>query len=301
MAKYSSWNLGQIEALLNIIGEKNALALLHGEKILVAEEKSVCIKEAILPLFDKHGRRIPPCGGLVANVCDPNRSFHLIQPEIDYRARLAQLEATGLAALISAAEFEARARELLQMLAESEPLKNLLKGVHLPVVIPQTEVADIGRTTEEFVTMAGKSYCRQFPKRSFTNYRAGGLEGEVSLMENSRYERLVEGIAKSSIVGICFPNPLQGFSVDAQREQMATLPESLLLSGPLDTAVAWIMYPDVLARDYNTPGYDCSAVQWQSAEGSLDFGAYDDCADFGYGAGLSGARGTDSGGLLFPE
>lgn len=59
------------------------------------------------------------------------------------------------------------------------------------------------------------------------------------------------------------------------------------------------MYPDVMARDYQTPGYDCSAVQWQSSEYSLGFGAGGGKMFFDYGDYLAGANDGCSGGLLF--
>lgn len=296
--KYASWSFGDTEALINALGEENALGLKSGDLTVERVGATLQIKEAIRPLFDKNGRRIPP-RGLVANVCDPNREFRLDQPTLDYGARLARFEGMGLTPLILGADFEARAKELLQSLAQNEQTKNLLKRVHLPVVIPRTQVADLGQTTEELVTVAGKSYCREFPDRSFTNYRVGELAKRVAIVEGSRYGWLLGRMAEEPVVGIYVPNPLQGYSVHAQREQMSTLPEGFILSGPLDTAMGWVMYPDVLGRDYKTPGYDCSAVQWQSSEYSLCFRADVGGACFAGGARLADAGGYCSGGLLF--
>jgi len=292
-------DFGRLAAFTRQVGGREVVeGVLSGELTVERVGTTLQIKEAVRPLFDKNGRRIPP-RGLVANVCDPNREFALVQPEIDYSAWLERFDGTGLSTFISGADFEARAKELLQALGQNEQTKNLLKGVHLPVVIPHTQVADLGQTIEEFVAAAGKSYSRQFPDRSFKNYRQGELAGQVTIVDGSRYERLIDDIAESSVVSIYFPNPLQGFSVDAQREQMATLPESFILSGPLDTAMGWIMHTNVLARDYQTPVYDCSAVQWQSSEDSLCFKACDDGAYFGLRADLADAYDGYSGGLLF--
>ena len=57
---------------------------------------------------------------------------------------------------------------------------------------------------------------------------------------------------------------------------MAFLPESLVLSGPIDMAIVITSYPDVLVKDFNTPGYDCAAVSWKSADYSFDLRAYYD-------------------------
>jgi hypothetical protein len=184
-------------------------------------------------------------------------------------------------------------------LRSSAQLSNLLNCVHLEVVVPKTIVSDLGKSTKEFVAAAGISYQRQFPNRPFTNYRKDELECQVTIVPGSRYERLIGSIEKSSLVGIYFPNPIQGFSVHAQREQMSNLPEGFILSGPLDTAIGWVMYPDILGRDNKTPAYDCSAVQWRSAGRSLYFEAGFGDATFGAGAGLRDAGSRCSGGLLF--
>jgi hypothetical protein len=60
-----------------------------------------------------------------------------------------------------------------------------------------------------------------------------------------------------------------------------------------------IMYPDILARDYNTPGMDLSALQWQSAGYSLSFVSYGDRLSFGLYGDLSNALDDYSGGLFF--
>jgi len=84
-------------------------------------------------------------------------------------------------------------------------------------------------------------------------------------------------------VGLWFANPLQGFSIPADREQIAAFTDqSIILSGAIDTALAWVATPQVLARDWHTPGYDCSALAWKSAVYSLLFKAIDDSADFDY-------------------
>ena len=291
MAKYGNWTQGQFEALINILGEENALALIQGD---VEVTFQLCARK----FFDKNGRRIPP-RGLVAAVCDSNPNYRLNQPNSDYAGRLARLQQAGFTVGISADEFEARTSALLSVVEQNEQIKNLLKGVYLPIVIQQQmNIANLGEVTEKLVEAAGASYCRQFPNRSFTNHRKGELAGQISIVEGSRYERLIKKIASDLVVGIYFPACLQGFSVHAQREQATTLPEGFILSGPLETAMGWTMYPDVLGRDWNTPGYDCSAVQWRSADYSLGFKADGGRADFALKTNLGSAYGPCSGGLF---
>ena len=295
---------GRFEALGNILGEldKESVAegLLTGDFRAEAVGDQVVILRSIPLLFDKNGRRIPP-SGLVAAVCDPNRELRLVQPEINYVQRLSCLSQFGLKwdSFPTVAEFEAKSRQLIEQIKADKQLANLLKGVHLPICLPHLVVADYGQVLEEvFIPSVGRAYTLQFSK-PFKNFRQGELQSQVTIVDGSRHERLLARMAEGPVAGLYFPNPLPGYSVHAQREQMSTLPESLLLSGGLDTATAWVMYPDVMARDFQTPGYDCSAVQWQSSECSLGFRASDDRACFGYRASLSYARDYYSGGLLF--
>ena len=91
---------------------------------------------------------------------------------------------------------------------------------------------------------------------------------------------------------------IQGFSIHADREQMSTLPEGFVLSG-MDTPIAMVMYSDILARDYNTPGLDLATLQWQSADCSLSFKACDGGLGFVSTDVLASAHDDYSGGLLF--
>ena len=108
-----------------------------------------------------------------------------------------------------------------------------------------------------------------FPAGNSTITGKMTLAGKVSIVPGSRHEKLIEKMMQDYVVAIYFPNPLQGFSINASREQMATLPESLILAGGFDTASAMSMYPDIIARDWHTPGYDLSALNWQSSDYSL--------------------------------
>lgn len=316
MAKYLQWTGqleevvekaatvgGRVEALVNMLGqledEQVADGLLSGILEAKKEDGRLVIQFAVPLLFDRHPCRIKP-RGLVASVCNPNWSFHLVRPALDHNERLARASEYHRAdTAISVSEFQERTEAAHAKAMALPGCVNLAKAVRLPLCFPKTEIADLGQITEDFVTAAGKSYCRQFPNRSFKNYRQGDLAGQVSIVSGSRYEQFIQALTQSAVVANYYPNPLQGYSVDAQREQMASLPEGFILSGPLDTAMGWVMYPDVLARDFKTPGYDCSAVQWQSSEFSLGFKACDDEADFDYRADLSNAYDDYSGGLLF--
>jgi len=292
--KYADWTRGQVEALINIIGEDNARGLLTGDI-------SAKFEEVIRKLIDRHGRRIPE--GLQANVCDANRSFRLDQPvlesDVHYANRITQLHGclsvdTG----VTAKQFKAETERLLVLIRDNFQIANITNGVWLPVILPKLTTDDLGTALEQYLKGVGNSYAKTFSDRKFYNYRKGILAGKVNIVDGSRHGQLIAKMKQGSVMGIHFPNPLQGFCINASREQMLTLPEGFILSG-LDTPIAMMMYPDILARDWNTPGLDMAALSWQSADYSLYFRARGGGLGFGHTDGLARAYGNYSGGLLF--
>lgn len=254
--------------------------------------------------FDRHGRCLPsPL--ITSRVCDANRNFHIFQPTLDYAERHARLTECLGELSITAAEFAQRSDCVIAQLRENPQTANALKDVFLPIIAPRLIIKDLGTCLEEILLPAvRRSYTQQFPRRPFISCSRGDLVdkvplvGQVSLVAGTRHEQLVADMAQSPVVGIFLPNPLQGFSVQAQREQVAAMPKEFVLSA-LDTFIAMIMYPDVLARNSNIIGLDCSALQWQSVGWSLHFKAIGSGLGFNNGSFLSDPNGSCSGGFIF--
>jgi len=296
------WTQGELNALLKKLGEENARQLMSGDLVLKTGEGGAELVKAVKKLFDKNGRRIPP-KGLEAAVCDPDRDICFKQLDSDYGSRYAHYCEFSGHPDISPEEFQRRSEELIASLKADEQLANLLKGVCLPILVPKLANGfDYGQVMEEGLRVVEKAYCRAFPDREFCDCLKGELAGKVKVAHPS-HEMLIKISMNEPRVGLYFPNPLQGFSVKAARAQMSDLPMELSLSGGLDTMVAMAMYPDVLARDHQTPGLDMAALSWGSSgdllEDSLGFKAEDAYLYFARGASLSIASGCDSAGLLF--
>lgn len=294
MAKYPSWT-GKTEALLNLLGgeEIGDRLLQEGFTLEFTSELSARLSLKPKPLFDRTGRCIQ-ARDLKSNVCDPNRGYFLTQPELDYAARLARMQQylTFLSPIgMTAEEFERQSVALIEQLRGDVRFANALNGVCLPIVIPAMAVTNYGETLESLVNVGlTASYRAEFPKRAFTNHRNGDLVDKVSVVSGSRHDQLIDRIAEGAVVALYFPNPLQGYSINAGREQIAHLPEGWLLAGGIDTTVAYAAYPDVLGRDGKTPVLTCNALDWKSAECSLYFNAVDGSADFADTDDLSGAN-----------
>lgn len=173
--------------------------------------------------------------------------------------------ASKLESFTGATDFEQRSKVLLGKLQLDERLAPILNGAHMPICLPQCEIGDYGRLVDEmFLAGVKKAYETEFSDRHFHDGMSGKLRGQLAIADDSCQERLIKRMATEPVVGIVFPIALQGYSVLAAREQMASLPEGFVLSGVLDACVAMAAYPDVLAQNH-APTLVCAGTTWQSA------------------------------------
>ena len=276
---------GQEEALLRKLwlaagGEQSGE---EGLRAILRDEMGIQLIDVILKLVDSNGRYITLKGmKSVDDFVESNRNHYLTQPEIVTDTILSRLQHyfNGLT-FVSAEEFQRRVSELMELLKTIKLMKNLTKGVHFPICLPKLQVNEYGKTLEcIFLDAVKRSYEDQFPGRKFYNHRAGTLAGQVGIVSESRHGQLIEKMKIGPVVGIYFPNPMQGFSIPADRRMIEASPKGFLLTGAIDTAVAMVAMPDVLARDFNTSVLDCAAnTWWQSSGSSLYFRAVDDELD----------------------
>lgn len=302
---WRGFKCGQQEALLHKLwlaagGERGGEEALR--TLLRSDEMRITLVENVVTLVDQNGRRIP-LKNIGGGVVQANSDNYIVRPLINYAAILGRLQRFfgPEVQFVSVEEFEEQAKVLIRELTHDKQAKNLLKGSYLPLAFPKLEITDYGRTLEEVFLIAAKhSYLDAFPDRIFYNLRAGTLAGQVGIVEGVRHDKLIQKMAKGPVVGIWFPNPLQGFSVAADREQIAAFGEGMSLSGAIDTATAWVASPLTFARDFNVPGLKCAANSWMGRGHTLCFVAYDDHGTFiGYGGHDVGPNKNFSSSLLF--
>tara|TARA_Y100000031_G_scaffold70831_1_gene78512 strand:- start:10251 stop:11177 length:927 start_codon:yes stop_codon:yes gene_type:complete len=297
------WTTGELNALVKNLGGEKVARKIQGGEVKVSSED---VADVAKVFFDKHGRRIPE--GLQANVCDANKDFRLDQPELkvdaSYIKRIQLLhESLGIDTGITSKQLREKCQRLRKMIADMPQTANILKGVNLPVVLVKRYSDDIGEDLEWQLDGVERSYLETFPDRKFYNHRKSTLAGQVKVIPEVFKEggyKSIWGKKKSEhIIALFFPNPLQGYSIFAQREQMVSLSEfGFILSGAIEPMT---MYPDILARDWDTPGLDLPALfisSWRSA-GSFYFRAGRDGLVLSSTARLADALGSYSGGLLF--
>ncbi|HAM87968.1 MAG: hypothetical protein US83_C0001G0090 [Candidatus Falkowbacteria bacterium GW2011_GWC2_38_22] len=288
--KYAGFTIGEVEAILNILGEANIKRMLAGDV-------TIEIKELIQKMVDKNGRFIPLVGSKNYD-CNPKPDYKLIQPDINYAERFNKAaKFLHNAIFVSAEEYQKRSEKLIEQLQNDPMFSNLLNGVWLPVCYPEFRVSDYKKDLfGYFLNAVTASYALQIPGRYFNNYIKVVFPGKIKIVDES-HERFIAKMAKGPLVGLQF-FPFQGFSINAVRELMSILPKSMYLSGPIDFAVAMTIHPDILARDYFTPCYDCSAVSWDSSY-STYFVATQESLRFDCALGFGNAHSHSTSSLIY--
>jgi len=296
-AKYGAEDMGFFEMLLNQLGD-DIEAVRRGEKRLTAEEVTRL-------LIDHTGRGIPAYLEVTSKVKDENASFTI---ELEQSFNYAEILATYLEAFhefpelkfLSAVEFEDNAEGKRGKLLVDGLISNLVRRAHTPIPTPHLVVGDYGKALQKiFLKVLEEMYNKQFPNRSFNNYRDNDLEKKVNIIPDVGYDKFIAMMASGPNAIWYFPRALQGFSMNAAREAMKILIErSLALSGAISTSLAIIGNVEKMAGSFNTPSYDCSAVSWQSAGYSLYCGAGGGSFVFGNAGNLANANDNYSSGVL---
>jgi len=293
--KVEDFSVAHLIALVNKCGGLNeAMAVLRGEK-------KITLEDVIRLLLDKNGRCIPQ-EEVTENVCDPDTDYYFdrLTGDVDYAPILLSWEKLfNREAVLTPDEFKSHIKAIKHRVAiwptaDKPQIANLFAGPHFPVILPQLSQGDYGRILEStFLPVVESAYTESYPDRKFFNHRAGELAGQVTIVDD-RHAKLIKDLESGPIVGvICYP--LQGFSVEAQRQMANLMPDFVSLSGPIEEAVATAMFPKHLVRDVNTPVQHCSAVKWHDSGVSLYFSANNTGLALNFHGSLGGAHDFCSG------
>lgn len=242
---------------------------------VLSGRKMIHIKEPEASLFDNFGRRIPE--NLSASVSDVEKEFFFDVIKLknnDYEERLKNFYRYSETD-IRVEEFRSKIKNLVNLISENPWISNILKGPWLPIIIPKINNYHnhFGRLICHDLGFIGESYQKLLKGSFLISNNILEEKDKISNNELSRNSDLIDKASRRPIIGIHFPSALQGFSVLASREQMKFLPERFYLSG-IDAIWAMIMYPDVLAKNFNVPGIYLSGIDW-SINKTLYFRIYD--------------------------
>lgn len=245
-----------------IIGEDPKFIKLHMEKTKRAKllplpwgqgfsDQDVIDDDAPTPEyvghFDQFGR-CSPVGLTEPTITKSRHYFKIEQPALDLEAIHERLLRHLPGQYPDINEFKQSVQSILDDIARDPNSAGILKGVHVPFMLPQTLISDEGAALEEFyLQFVGDAFRTQFPGFTFKDHHSKPLTGTLEVLSGSRHDLLINRLSKGSVVGVYFP-ALREYSVPAALEKIAYLPERFLLAGGLDTAAALIACPDLLLR-----------------------------------------------------
>jgi hypothetical protein len=238
-------------------------------------------------VFDTNGRRLPFDGMRVFGEVAGNY-YQLKQPKLDLDAVFKRItEHNPLGAVIALEQFKVASQELLNGLEANPDLAGLLNGVHVPFFCPQhLNESDLGEEFEkDFLPAVSSSFLEAFPGYHYKTTVQGELplRGNLAVAAGSRYEKFLAARRHGVVVGWYFPTALQEYDIASQRAQMATLPwpDSLVLSGTFDTALALVGSPDLLVNADTYPPVLClSALEHTDRRLMTCFKAYGQSLEF---------------------
>lgn len=197
-------------------------------------------------LFDANGRCLP--SNVAAPVHTASRGyFGLVQPTLDY-ALIHQRFVTAFVGeeIPSIEESKRRWEAIIKRLGNDVACAGILAGVRVPFLLPRNTHDDIGESLQErYLPALKRSFAAALPDYDFVDHHTAALNGQLTMIDVSRHERLVSAMQQGVVVGWYFPC-LTEYSVPAMLERIKTLPENFLLAGGYDTCAALIGSPDLL-------------------------------------------------------
>ena len=97
-----------------------------------------------------------------------------------------------------------------------------------------------------------KSYEKCFPDYEFINHCKEKLEDNISIWDNSRYQKMITKCSENEVIGILYLS-MNEFSFPAANEAINKLPENFVLSGAYEIMTSIIAVPELLFKKEKYP------------------------------------------------
>lgn len=212
-----------------------------------------------MTFFDLSGRRIPTEEVRVFSR-EPKEYYKIDQPIINYELILNRIQDINHEIReIKKQDFEEQVKKIIEEIKKKAEYRNLLNGVWVPFIYKRkNKGADLGRELEEeLLPQVKHSFLEKNPQSEFRAILQSNskLQKNISLDPDSRYEEFIQMSERKAVIGLYFPQALQGFDVASQRKQMKTLTNSsglnICLSGGMDICSALVACPELLFSNEN--------------------------------------------------
>ena len=210
-----------------------------------------------MSFFTDIGRRLPSQGLRIFDDT-PQTYYRLDQYAINYKDILSNsINFGGVDPNIDLSTFQVACENLRQQFEESADYRNLFNGVAIPFICKSNKsLDDFGRDLQDVeLPNFQRAFNAKFPDRHFKAILQSDsqLAGNITLDPRSRYQAFADTCKSSTVVGWYFPQALQEFDIESQRQQMLELPDisNICLSGGIDIMAALIGSPQLLISEEN--------------------------------------------------
>lgn len=198
---------------------------------------------------DLGGRVIPLPDERVYALHD-RKYFCLQQPSLDLKSIYTRsIDFLGETTPIdfSQSEFIDQFERLREQVLADSTLSNLLKGVYVPFILPRKDLLN-DKPLESLVRAAGRSFENEYPDFQFRFLTEVGIDADLEIRKDSRWEVIEEIWNRRSVIGIYFPTAMSGFAIPDHAKVLSRLSDNVVLSGVPDVASAFIGNPSLLMK-----------------------------------------------------
>jgi len=210
-----------------------------------------------MKFFSNTGRRIPTSNMRVFG--DIQKNYYRIDDyEIDYGTILSNSIKFGeVNQEIDPNYFQSACQNLKHKFEEDKDFNNLFNGVCVPFICNKKKSDDdLGRDLQDIeLPNLQRAFNAKYPDNHFKAILQSDskLAGNIEIEQRSRYKYFTDVCKTSTIIGWYFPQALQQFDIESQRQQMIELPanKNICLSGGIDIIAALIGSPHLLLSESN--------------------------------------------------
>lgn len=210
-----------------------------------------------MSFFSDIGRRIPSKGLRVFGE-QPQSYYRLDDYLVNYAEVLSNsIRFGGVESNIALEDFQLACERLRKKFEENGDYRNLFKGAAIPFICKANKsLEDLGKDLQDVeLPSYQRSFNAKFPDHHFKAILQSDsqLAGSITLDPRSRYQSFADACKSGTVIGWYFPQALQEFDIESQRQQMVDLPDTgnICLSGGIDIIAALIGNPDLLISEEN--------------------------------------------------
>lgn len=208
-----------------------------------------------MSFFSEIGRRIPHKDLRVFG--ETPQTYYQLDGHINSYSDILSnsIQFGGVDPSVNVKDFQDACENLRKKFEANPAYRNLFNGVAIPFICKSNKsLDDLGRDLQDVeLPNFQRVFNAKFPDQHFKAILQSNsqLAGSITLDPRSRYQSFADACKAGTVIGWYFPQALQEFDVESQRQQMTDLPDTgnVCLSGGIDIIAALIGNPQLLISE----------------------------------------------------